>query len=1334
MSVAARLRSIHAGIVLLVLGLAFSASAATLNVEFDVRTRVAEGDPVYKKNSVAIFVLDRSESMTWLPANGEKAKDGKVARNRNQLLRESFQDRIRTMSENEPNTKVFVLEFSYDIKPLKGPFALDSPQDIGRLLSWKGLEDVKCMGKTLLYDARECALEKAEEFYARDPSVKVELFVYTDGDNDTPPSGYWLRNVLDENGREKVDLWGNPKKERVKVRYSSRDNKAAKENFDKKWAKRKVAYSRSGNLELHWRWLGKGNPPPGIKNTRKDEYSMLMSSSSGVLRSPDVVFDQNLKVELTIPIPSQYEKTLKNLRVPVCLEVAGHRVSSSTMSLSPGKQTVSFSIPDGMGRSIAKGLLTVAEIPDVWDSVVLKPPAPLELTFSAPDRLAFTVVDPKGAVFVKSGTKMTFSAKATENADIKWSWPGGTRTTRTGEPCEMSFVEAAPFDVRLKAQKQGFLDSPEEKIRVHVIDADVGVRVETQHPTAGKGVDFVAKPHGKPDSYSWQIDGQTLSEQSSTLNGQVFGLGGKHRVKVTAYYGHGIVADSGDVSFDVEARPSIEIDTPESGNYDFGEKIVCKANVEGDFDKVVWELEGPSREKQEAVVDKTAKVSKPIFFVPAKGGRYTLKATANGPAGSLPAKASVALKVAHENLGVAIVSPSSGTQIPIGASEKGTNLVAKVKGDRITRVKWFVRKTTGEEVEIRTTPVQNAGAACSFRPDPTTKDGASLYVRAEAVFDGDAPTEPVTSPPIELIASRYAKIDIEAKVNGNEANGRDVCFGDQVELRAHCEGDIDSGKVQWYKSVDGVITDMKSVRGSHCTSPKEVPNKSLPNGDSLRTVHYFAVAGLSDGSAVTSRIVVVHHYCPDVKFAIKLPPGADGLPQRSFRPRDVVHLCLPESEQPFTDVEWDFGDGTKAAGCNVEHSYSDEKSHKITAKGRCAKCGKPFSAAVDVSTKCPDLELAVVLNGEERFAKKYGLKKPVNVELSVKNGDATEVSWDFGDGGTATGMEASHSYEKYGTYTITASAKCKRCGKRFTASSEKIEVTVIPPQAVLEIVEKGSHYGTGDKITLSAERSKGDIVDCIWEIDGKELVESRGKKEVDVKLPDRPCEMVAKVKLIGPESTEPSEAQREIRVRYGAKYMALLILLVVFVVCVLAWLFLNNEDAGWKVIMYCCPAIDHSTEEGKLHEKKKFQKNKRGNYPSTVCLMSLRNPFRFWSLVDKKATIILGKINVKPSHKNLKEFLSKCGNLRITVNPNSTRPDERVEFESPLVKWMDGFDAGDKLNYYQCKLEKDTAKDYQVLRFILDRSGVTHIYDNIFLVLTFCVIIAASWAALRFVI
>ncbi|MEX2400765.1 MAG: PKD domain-containing protein [Rhodothermales bacterium] len=53
------------------------------------------------------------------------------------------------------------------------------------------------------------------------------------------------------------------------------------------------------------------------------------------------------------------------------------------------------------------------------------------------------------------------------------------------------------------------------------------------------------------------------------------------------------------------------------------------------------------------------------------------------------------------------------------------------------------------------------------------------------------------------------------------------------------------------------------------------------------------------------------------------------------------------------------------------------------------------------------------------------------------NADATQpvaISWDFGDGATATGMTASHSYSSGGTYTVTATANNGRATDTSTCS------------------------------------------------------------------------------------------------------------------------------------------------------------------------------------------------------------------------------------------------------------------------------------------------------------
>jgi PKD repeat protein len=62
--------------------------------------------------------------------------------------------------------------------------------------------------------------------------------------------------------------------------------------------------------------------------------------------------------------------------------------------------------------------------------------------------------------------------------------------------------------------------------------------------------------------------------------------------------------------------------------------------------------------------------------------------------------------------------------------------------------------------------------------------------------------------------------------------------------------------------------------------------------------------------------------------------------------------------------------------------------------------------------------------------------------IAIKNHTrgASSYSWDFGDGGSSTAEEPSHTYADAGTYTITLTATSSAGG---TASGSK-QVTVAP--------------------------------------------------------------------------------------------------------------------------------------------------------------------------------------------------------------------------------------------------------------------------------------------------
>ena len=91
MSVAARLRSVYAGIVLLVLGLAFPTSAATVPFEISF---THSGRTPSKRPLSHIFVLDRSGSM-YSNRDAECERNGKkVLCNRWEALKDSLRETL----------------------------------------------------------------------------------------------------------------------------------------------------------------------------------------------------------------------------------------------------------------------------------------------------------------------------------------------------------------------------------------------------------------------------------------------------------------------------------------------------------------------------------------------------------------------------------------------------------------------------------------------------------------------------------------------------------------------------------------------------------------------------------------------------------------------------------------------------------------------------------------------------------------------------------------------------------------------------------------------------------------------------------------------------------------------------------------------------------------------------------------------------------------------------------------------------------------------------------------------------------------------------------------
>ncbi len=113
---------------------------------------------------------------------------------------------------------------------------------------------------------------------------------------------------------------------------------------------------------------------------------------------------------------------------------------------------------------------------------------------------------------------------------------------------------------------------------------------------------------------------------------------------------------------------------------------------------------------------------------------------------------------------------------------------------------------------------------------------------------------------------------------------------------------------------------------------------------------------------------------------------------------------------------WDFGDGSTGTGATATHTYVDDGSYTWTVTVDDGDVGSDTSSGVGpvtVSNADPAPSFTAPSASEGVAASFSGSA------TDAGTADTFVYSWDFGDGGTAVGATASHTYAADGTYTAT---------------------------------------------------------------------------------------------------------------------------------------------------------------------------------------------------------------------------------------------------------------------------------------------------------------------------
>jgi len=107
-------------------------------------------------------------------------------------------------------------------------------------------------------------------------------------------------------------------------------------------------------------------------------------------------------------------------------------------------------------------------------------------------------------------------------------------------------------------------------------------------------------------------------------------------------------------------------------------------------------------------------------------------------------------------------------------------------------------------------------------------------------------------------------------------------------------------------------------------------------------------------------------------------------------------------------VTWDFGDNTSGTGNPVSHSYN--------SNGTFLVC---MTATDNLGNMCTWCDTIVTGNGTAPCNFTYSTSPGTSsVNFTAQTSSGGNITWDFGDGTTGSGIQATHVYAANGTYTV----------------------------------------------------------------------------------------------------------------------------------------------------------------------------------------------------------------------------------------------------------------------------------------------------------------------------
>ena len=172
------------------------------------------------------------------------------------------------------------------------------------------------------------------------------------------------------------------------------------------------------------------------------------------------------------------------------------------------------------------------------------------------------------------------------------------------------------------------------------------------------------------------------------------------------------------------------------------------------------------------------------------------------------------------------------------------------------------------------------------------------------------------------------------------------------------------------------------------------------------------------------------------------------------------------SNASIASYSWSFGDGSSASGASTSHAFTAAGTYSTTltvtdSKGLTSSASTPIvvTAATTTTNKAPTAVVsATPVNGTSPLTVTFD-----GSASSDTDGTIASYVWTFGDGSTASGKTATHTYTTAATFTATLQVTDN---KGATGSASKTITTKTQTQTPALNIEAGEVSVTGDWVRV----------------------------------------------------------------------------------------------------------------------------------------------------------------------------------------------------------------------------------------------------------------------------